>query len=92
MGKNVTIITVPGCPWCKKAINLAESSGYDLEVKKMSWGTELREIQANEGGWKTVPMVYVGDGELRTFIGGYTEFAEFVRENAGQQETEESKR
>ena len=36
-------------------------------------------------------MIIVGDGELRTFIGGYTEFAEFVRENAGQQETEESK-
>ena len=87
----VTIITVQGCPWCRKAIELAESSGYSLEVKDMKWGTELREIQANEGGWKTVPMVYIGDGELRKFIGGYTEFAEIVRENARQQETEEPK-
>ena len=74
----VTIITVPGCPWCAKAVALAERSGFDLTVKKMSWGQELREIQANEGGWKTVPMVYVGDGELRKFIGGFTEFKALV--------------
>lgn len=91
MAEKIKIITVQGCPWCKKAIELAERQGYDLEVKKMSWGEELREIQASESGWKTVPMVYVGDGELQMFIGGYSEFAEFVRENAGQQETKESK-
>ena len=87
----VTIITVPGCPWCGKAVELAERIRCDLEVKTMKWGDELREIQAEEGGWKTVPMVFVGDAGLRKFIGGYTEFAEFVRENARQKETEESK-
>jgi len=83
MDKKVKIITVPGCPWCKKAIDLAESSGFTVEVQKMSWGNELREIQQRHPGWKTVPMVYTYNQEEEVFIGGYTDFESFVRGDVG---------
>lgn len=86
----IVIITVPGCPWCSRAISLAEENKYSLEVKNMSWGPELREIQSNLSGWKTVPMVYVHTDGVETFIGGFTEFVEFVREDVGQKEVTES--
>ena len=69
------IITVPGCPWCEKAVSLVRSKQYPLEVKKMAWGKELREVQSKHEGWKTVPMVY-RDGE---FIGGYTDLVEYFK-------------
>ena len=87
MASQIKIITVPGCPWCKKAVDLAleiREQGYDLEVVKMSWGQELREVQSKHEGWKTVPMVYINE----SFIGGFTDFQEFV--NAGQKEIKET--
>ena len=62
----------------------------------MTWGKELREIQAKQEGWKTVPMVFkVRDG-VETFLGGYTEFQNYVNEvkedHARQEENQEAQR
>ena len=90
MARKIKIISVGTCPWCKKAVQLAKDSGYELNEVKMSWGTELREIQANHDGWKTVPMVYLVEDGIETFIGGYTDFVKFVRGDDRQKETKES--
>ena len=83
MVEKVIIITVSGCPWCTKAINLAKSAGYETEVRKMSWGPELKEVQQRHPGWKTVPMVYTVVGGEEVFIGGYTDFENLVGSNVG---------
>ena len=90
MDRKIKIISVGSCPWCRKAISLARDSGYQLEEVKMSWGQELREVQSKIPGWKTVPMVYLVEDGIETFIGGYTDFVEFVRGDDRQKETEES--
>lgn len=87
MASQIKIITVPGCPWCEKAIDLAldiREQGYDLEIIKMSWGQELREVQSKHEGWKTVPMVYIDE----SFIGGFTDFKEHV--DARQEQVKET--
>lgn len=84
---NIRIISVPGCPWCKKAVDLAVSiqpEGHTVEMLSLEWGEELREIQSKHAGWRTVPMVYV---DVK-FIGGYTDFEEYVKENVRQEEAE----
>ena len=83
MVEKIVIVSVSGCPWCTKAIKLAEQSGYETEVRKMSWGPELREIQQRHPGWKTVPMVYTVVAGEEIFIGGYTDFENFVGSNIG---------
>lgn len=83
MDRKVKIISVSGCPWCTKAINLAKSSGFQVEIQKMSWGDELREVQERHPGWKTVPMIYTYNGDEEVFIGGYTDFESFVRGDVG---------
>ena len=90
MGREIKIISVSGCPWCRKAVQLARDSGYELNEVKMSWGTELREVQSKHEDWKTVPMVYLVEGEEETFIGGYTDFVKFVRGDDRQKEDKES--
>lgn len=76
----VKIICVPGCPYCKKAADLAVSlgSGFSIELIIVDWESPiLSEAQQLQPGWKTVPMVYIDD----EFVGGFTDFQKYVSDN-----------
>ena len=65
----ITIISKDNCPYCTKALALAESLGAVINVLKLTSVVELQKIKGLEHT-KTVPQVFV-NGE---HIGGYTEF------------------
>jgi len=72
----VSIYTRKWCGYCFAARRLLQGLGLDFEEIPLDHRPELRrEISEKAGGWRTVPMIFVGDH----FIGGYTEVATLHR-------------
>ena len=64
----VTIYSKRWCVYCVAARRLLSSLGLEYEEISLDGRKELRrELSAANGGWPTVPMIFVGE----TFIGGY---------------------
>lgn len=73
----VTIYTKRLCVYCVAARRLLSSLGLPYEEISLNGKTELRrELSAANGGWPTVPMIFVGE----TFIGGYDDLRRLHRE------------
>lgn len=73
----VTIYTKRLCVYCVAARRLLSSLGLAYEEISLNGKTELRrELSAANGGWPTVPMIFVGE----TFIGGYDDLRRLHRE------------
>ena len=67
---DVRIFTTRVCPYCIAAKRLLTSLGVPFDEVALDAKPELRQQLSEEnGGWKTVPMVFVGD----RFVGGFTE-------------------
>ena len=66
----VTIISKDNCPWCEKAIALAEEKGYDVCVYNIAGNEGFYKLM-DLANLKTVPQIWVDN----TYIGGYTDFA-----------------
>jgi glutaredoxin 3 len=67
-----TIYTTAYCPFCFAAKRLLETEGIDFDEVRLDGDPELRHrVSAENGGWKTVPMVFL-DGE---FVGGHAELS-----------------
>ena len=66
--KQVKIYTTSVCPYCDSAKRLFKSLGVAFEEVSLEGRHEerIRLSEAN-GGWRTVPMIFVGD----RFIGGF---------------------
>ena len=64
----VKIYTTTICPYCHSAKRLFKSLGVPFEEISLEGNHEerMRLSEAN-GGWRTVPMIFVGD----RFIGGF---------------------
>ncbi len=78
----MTIYTTSFCPYCTAAKRLLDSLGIDFEEIGLDDKPELRHrLSENNGGWRTVPMIFAGD----RFLGGYTD----VRELHGRGELAE---
>lgn len=68
--KNVTIYTTAICPYCHAAKRLLAGLGVEFEEQRLDGRPEERmRLSRENGGWRTVPMIFIGD----RFVGGYAE-------------------
>lgn len=66
--KSVTIYTTAVCPYCVRAKNLFSSLGIAYrEVSLENDFATFQRLSRENGGWRTVPMIFIGD----RFVGGY---------------------
>jgi len=66
----VTIYTTAVCPFCIAAKRLFDNLGIEFSEVRLDRDPALRMRLAEENdGWRTVPMIFVGD----RFIGGFVE-------------------
>jgi glutaredoxin 3 len=77
--KTVRIYTTPICPYCARAKSLLKKKGAAFEEIDIFMDDSARqEMQANSGGARTVPQIFIGD----THVGGCDEL--HALENAGK--------
>lgn len=67
--KTVTIYTKDPCPFCVRAINFMNEKGIQFQEVDLTDKPEEIDRIKNETGWRTVPIIIVGD----QLIGGYTD-------------------
>ena len=72
--KEVRIYTTRLCGYCLMAKRLLDSRGIAYREISAS-DPDTRERIVRESGWRTVPVIYIGD-EL---VGGYNELADLDR-------------
>ncbi len=77
----VTIYTASFCLYCTAAKRLLASLGVEFDEVGLDDKPELRQrLSTENGGWRTVPMIFAGD----RFLGGFSE----IRELHGRGELE----
>ncbi len=65
--KTIRIYTTPICPYCVRAKSLLTKKGAAFEEIDVFMSEEAREeMEANSGGARTVPQIFIGD----THVGG----------------------
>jgi glutaredoxin 3 len=70
---DVRIFTTRFCPYCFAAKRLLGTLGIEYAETHLDNDPELRQRLGREnGGWKTVPMVFIGD----RFVGGFSELSD----------------
>ena len=68
--KPVRMYTTPICPYCVRAKSLLKKKGVEVEEIDIFMDEAARaEMQANSGGARTVPQIFIGD----THVGGCDE-------------------
>jgi glutaredoxin 3 len=68
--KPVRIYTTPICPYCVRAKALLKKKGAAFEEIDVFMDADARaEMEANTGGARTVPQIFIGD----THVGGSDE-------------------
>lgn len=73
---DIKIYTTPFCPYCIQAKRFFDQNNLVYEDVDVSSDQKLRQkISQKYGGFRTVPMIAVGE----TFIGGYTELMASVK-------------
>lgn len=66
----ITIYSTDSCGYCRAAVRLLTERGHPFTEIDLTHDAALRqEISARAGGYRTVPMIFIGD----RFIGGYQE-------------------
>ena len=64
----IRVYTTNVCPYCTSAKRLLKQAGYTYEEINLEENPDLRMKLAREnGGWRTVPMIFIG----KDFIGGF---------------------
>ena len=80
--KTVRIYTTPVCPYRVRAKSLLAKKGAAFEEIDIFMSEEARaEMQANSGGARTVPQIFIGD----THVGGCDDL--YALEKAGKLDT-----
>lgn len=70
--KEVTVYTSNPCGYCENAKQLLQRLGIPYEEISLTNNPTLRaSISTQYGGWRTVPMIVIGD----EFVGGFQELA-----------------
>lgn len=65
---SIKLYTTSSCPYCEAAKRLFKSLGLAYEeINLESKHAERQRLSDENGGWRTVPMIFVGD----KFIGGF---------------------
>jgi glutaredoxin 3 len=66
----VTVYTTPYCGFCFALTRLLDSLGIAYDEVSVEGRPEVRaRLAADNGGWRTVPMVFVGG----RFVGGFVD-------------------
>jgi glutaredoxin 3 len=66
----IKLYTTASCPYCESAKRLFKSLGLAYEEINLEGRHEERQRLSEEnGGWRTVPMIFVGD----RFLGGFND-------------------
>ena len=74
--KPVRIYTTPICPYCVRAKSLLAKKGVEVEEIDIYMSNEARqEMQANTGGARTVPQIFIGENH----VGGSDDIHELDR-------------
>jgi len=77
--KTIRVYTTPFCPYCVRAKSLLKKKGAEFEEIDIMMDEDARqEMQANSGGARTVPQIFIGD----THVGGCDEL--YALEQAGK--------
>ncbi len=67
---DVRVFTSRMCPYCIAAKRLLTTLGVPFDEVPLDSKPELRaQLSAENRGWKTVPMIFIGD----RFVGGFSE-------------------
>ena len=72
----VEVYSKDSCPYCVKAINLLATTDLDFEVHKLGEDFSREELLEWFPDAKTFPVITLD----RSYIGGYTELVEIVKE------------
>jgi len=68
--KTIRVYTTTVCPYCVAAKRFLKELNLAFEEINLENNPELRQKLSQEnGGWRTVPMIFVGDD----FVGGFTD-------------------
>lgn len=74
--QEIIVYTTPVCSFCQAAKRLLSQRGLPFKEVDLGRDPELRmRLSAENGGYRTVPMIFIG----KEFIGGFTELAELDR-------------
>ena len=66
----VVIYSTKVCPYCVQAKALFKNLGVTYEEVHLDDKPDLRsQLSAQNGGWRTVPMIFVND----EFLGGFSD-------------------
>ncbi len=77
--KPVRIYTTPMCPYCVRAKSLLAKKGVAFDEIDVFMDPDARkEMEANTGGARTVPQIFIGD----THVGGCDDL--YALEKAGK--------
>ncbi len=77
--QKIRVYTTSVCPYCIQAKRLLQQLNLDYEEINLENDQTLRlQLSAENNGWRTVPMIFVGE----TFIGGYNELVALHKQNA----------
>jgi glutaredoxin 3 len=69
--------TTPICPYCVRAKSLFQKKGVEVQEIDLFMDADAREeMQANTGGARTVPQIFIGD----THVGGCDDLYALERE------------
>jgi glutaredoxin 3 len=75
--KPVRMYTTPICPYCVRAKSLLHRKGVEVEEIDVFMNMEAREeMEANTGGARSVPQIFIGD----THVGGCDELYALEKE------------
>ena len=70
----IEIYSIPNCPYCVKAKNIAEREGHEVDYKMMGEEFQAGDVRELFPTARTFPQIIV-DGEK---IGGYTELEKLI--------------
>jgi glutaredoxin 3 len=77
MAHPVKVYSTDYCPYCTQAKTLLTGEGIAFEEIDVTNQPELRaKLSADNNGFRTVPMIFIGD----EFIGGFTDLAKLKSE------------
>ncbi|HYJ35782.1 MAG TPA: glutaredoxin 3 [Rhizomicrobium sp.] len=75
--KPVRMYTTPICPYCVRAKSLLRNKGVDVQEIDIFMDIQAREeMEANTGGARSVPQIFIGD----THVGGCDELYALEKE------------
>lgn len=83
--QEITVYTTSVCPYCVAAKRLLQQRNYPYKEVNLERDPELRQrLSAENGGYRTVPMIFIGE----KFIGGFDQLAELDRSGRLKAEVE----